>query len=183
MKCWPAAAPRFLRFIRADYRARCTWYGYLPGFLGILRTMMMDGSLATILYRQMRWAARWRLVPLAMIIGKLLTLLCHTVIGRGAQFGPGLVLLHPVGVVINTSVIAGANCIIESNVTLGAEKGASPHLGDHVFIGSGARIIGGITIGSRVRVGANAVVLDDVPDDATVVGVPARVVRRREDGA
>jgi serine O-acetyltransferase len=66
--------------------------------------------------------------------------------------------------------------VIEHQVTIGAEKGQSPVLGDNVFIGAGAKIIGAVRIGSDVKVGANAVVLDDVPTGATVVGIPARVV-------
>jgi serine O-acetyltransferase len=101
------------------------------------------------------------------------------VIGRGADFGPGFVILHSFGVVINSQVRGGRNVVIEHGVTIGAEKDTSPVLGDDVFIGAGAKIIGGVRIGSRVKIGANAVVTKDVPDDATVVGVPARVVKLR----
>jgi serine O-acetyltransferase len=61
-------------------------------------------------------------------------------------------------------------------VTIGAERNESPILGDNIFIGSGAKIIGGITLGSRVKVGANAVVTKSLPDDVTAVGIPARIV-------
>jgi len=169
--------------LRRDYRARAVWYGYRPSFRAFLHVVFADGSLATLLYRSMRWAARLHLQPLAMILGKLLTFSCGAVIGRGADLGPGLVLLHPVGVVINTSVVAGANCVIESCVTIGAEKGASPRIGDHVFFGSGAKAVGDVAIGSRARIGANAVVVEDVPPGGTAVGVPARVVRVREEDA
>jgi serine O-acetyltransferase len=79
--------------------------------------------------------------------------------------------------VINTAVRGGHHVLVEHQVTIGAEKGASPVLGDHVFLGAGARVIGGVRIGSQALIGANAVVLDDVPDGATAVGVPARVVK------
>ena len=104
-------------------------------------------------------------------------LLYGAVIGRGAQFGEGFVLLHTVGVVINSEVAAGKNLTIENGVTIGAEKGESPTLGDNVFIGAGAKIIGDVKIGSDVKIGANAVVLKDLPDGATAVGVPARIVK------
>jgi serine O-acetyltransferase len=64
-------------------------------------------------------------------------------------------------------------------VTIGAERGLAPVLGDDVFVGAGARVLGGVRVGCRVRIGANAVVVADVPDGATVVGVPARVVKIR----
>jgi serine O-acetyltransferase len=79
-------------------------------------------------------------------------------------------------VVINTSVRGGKNVVIEHQVTIGAEKGQSPEVGDNVFIGAGARIIGAVHVGKGAKVGANAVVVDDVPAGATVVGIPARVV-------
>jgi serine O-acetyltransferase len=84
--------------------------------------------------------------------------------------------------VVNTSVRGGANVVLEGGVTIGAEKDRSPVLGDNVFLGAGARIIGGVRVGSGARIGANAVVVKDVPDGATAVGVPARVVRTRGGG-
>ena len=88
-----------------------------------------------------------------------------------------MIILHSIGLVVNTGVRAGTHCTMENGVTIGAEKGRAPVLGNHVYIGSGARIIGGVTVGNNVRIGANAVVVKDVPDNATVVGVPARIVR------
>jgi serine O-acetyltransferase len=102
--------------------------------------------------------------------------MCQCVIGRGAEFGPGLVLIHSNGIVINGSVRGGAGIHIEHQVTIGAERRASPTLGDNVFLGAGAKVIGGVTLGDCVRVGANAVVLENVPAHHTAVGVPARAI-------
>jgi serine O-acetyltransferase len=146
------------------------------------RMLLSDGSLCTVLYRLMRALRRWHLGPLAALVYKLNAFLTGAVIGRGAEFGPGLVILHSVGLVVNKSVRGGANVILEGSVTIGAEKDRSPVLGDNVFIGSGARVIGGVMLGSDVRIGANAVVVKDVPDGATAVGVPARVVKTRGGG-
>jgi serine O-acetyltransferase len=96
------------------------------------------------------------------------------VIGVKARFGPGFVLVHPIGVVINSAVRGGSNISLESGVVIGDNRGGVPVLGNDVFVGSGAKIIGGLTIGSGARVGANAVVLHDVPAGATAVGIPAR---------
>ena len=101
-------------------------------------------------------------------------------IGRRADLGPGLVILHSVGLVVNTAVRGGENVIVEGCVTIGAEKGRSPTLGDHVFIGSGARVLGAVSVGNGARIGANAVVLADLPDGATAVGIPAKVVKVAE---
>jgi serine O-acetyltransferase len=86
-------------------------------------------------------------------------------------------LIHSNGVVINTSVRGGKNVFIEHQVTIGAEKGEAPVLGDNVFIGAGAKIVGAVRIGNDVKIGANAVVTKDLPDGATAVGIPARVIK------
>jgi serine O-acetyltransferase len=156
-----------------DLRAKAEWYETDS----LLRALASDGTTATALYRAMRFCQRTGLKPLAAVLYRLNAFLGHAVIGRGAEFGPGLVILHSIGVVINSQVRAGRNVVIEHGVTIGAEKGQSPVLGDDVFIGAGAKIIGAVRIGSRVKIGANAVVTRDVPDGATVVGIPARVVR------
>jgi serine O-acetyltransferase len=132
-----------------------------------------------IVYRMMQWARRWRLSPLEMLFNKLNAVCCNCIIGRGAEFGPGFVLIHATGVVINGLVSGGSNVSIEHQVTIGAEGRRSPVLGQGVFIGAGAKIIGPVTVGNGARIGANAVVVHDVPEYATAVGVPARVVRRQ----
>jgi serine O-acetyltransferase len=93
-----------------------------------------------------------------------------------AQIEPDLLLPHPTGVVIHEDAVIGVKCIIHQQVTVGRlADGAVPIIGDGVFIGSGAKILGGIRIGNNVRIGANAVVLKSIPDNATAVGVPARI--------
>ena len=82
--------------------------------------------------------------------------------------------MHPVGVVINSSVKMGRNITIESGVVIGAEKGLSPILGNNVFIGAGAKIIGNVTVGDNVKIGANAVVVKDLPSNCTALGIPAK---------
>ncbi len=84
----------------------------------------------------------------------------------------GLLLPHPNGVVIHPSVKIGPNCLLFQQVTITANV----ILGAHVDVGAGAKIIGPLQIGDHARIGANAVVLHDVPSGATVVGIPGRVV-------
>jgi serine O-acetyltransferase len=168
---------KLFRLVHSDLRAKAAWCYESSGWWNVIKVLLTDGTPAMIWYRLMQWARRWRLVPLEMLFNRLNSLLCGCIIGRGAEFGPGFVLIHSIGVVINGSVRAGANVKIEHQVTIGAEKRKSPILEDAVFIGAGAKIIGAVTVGEGARIGANAVVVNDVPPFTTVVGVPAKVVR------
>jgi len=91
----------------------------------------------------------------------------------------GFYLAHPAGCAINAHRI-GRNVTAIASLTIGLRgSGPGPVIGDEVFVGAGARVIGSFRVGDRARIGANAVVLDEVPDDVTVVGIPARAVTRR----
>ena len=95
----------------------------------------------------------------------------------GTDIGGGLYIAHPVGTVVTAKRI-GENCSIIAAVTIGMRnEWAFPDIGDRVFVGAGARVLGGITVGDDAMIGANAVVIDDVPAGMTVVGIPARIVR------
>ena len=101
-------------------------------------------------------------------------------ISADTPVGAGLYIGHFGGIHVNHGAVIGNNCNIQQDVTLGkANRGAragSPVIGNNVFIGAGAKIIGHIVIGDGAAIGANAVVTKDVPPGAAVAGVPARVV-------
>lgn len=163
---------RLAKLVHSDLRAKAEWCYESRSFVGILKVLSTDGTPAMIWYRLMQWARRWRLKPLEMIFNRCNTMFCGCIIGRGAEFGPGFVLIHSLGVVINGNVRGGSGIKIEHQVTIGAEKREFPTLGDNVFIGAGAKILGGIRIGTGAKIGANAVVVKDLPDHCTVVGIP-----------
>ena len=96
-------------------------------------------------------------MPLEFLFNKLNTI-NGCIIGRGSKFGPGFVRIHSDGVVINGSVCSGSNVFVEHQVTIGAERRQSPTIGDNVFIGAGAKVIGPVVIGNDAKVGANAAV-------------------------
>lgn len=165
--------------ILGDLRCKARWSYGSDRWPATLKVLLTDGTPAMILYRLMQWSRRWHLSPLEMLFNKMNAVFCNCIIGRGAEFGPGLVLIHSTGIVINGRVRGGSNVHIEHQVTIGAEKRQAPVLGDDVFIGAGAKILGSVTIGDGARIGANAVVVHDIPPHCTAVGIPARVVRRR----
>jgi len=102
----------------------------------------------------------------------------------GAKIGPGFFIDHGMGVVIGETAEVGKNVMLFHGVTLGGtgkDQGKRhPTVGDNVMIGAGAKILGPITIGNNAKVGSNAVVLEDVPEGATVVGIPAEIKNKRE---
>jgi serine O-acetyltransferase len=95
------------------------------------------------------------------------------------SIGGGLLLTHPNGIVIHPEAQIGPNCLIFHQVTIGSGGvlPGLPVLGGHVDVGAGAKILGGVKVGNHARIGPNAVVLQDVPDGATAVGIPARIIR------
>lgn len=141
----------------------------------MMRACMSDGASAVALFRVSEFLCSKRLVPIGVLISKLNKVINGIVIGRGASIGPGFVIQHPVGVVINSRAKLGRNCLLQGGVVIGANATRkSPVLGDNVDAGAGAKIIGDVNIGDEVQIGANAVVVSDLPAGVTAVGVPAK---------
>ena len=138
--------------------------------------------LAVYLYR---WRARMiasggRVAP--DVLDLVSRALFRVQIGRRVRIGPGLMMPHG-NVVIDGETVIGRDCQINPWVTIGLSNSKKvgfsvrgPQIGDHVRIGTGAKILGPVTVGDYARIGANAVVVSDVPANATVVGMPARVL-------
>lgn len=104
---------------------------------------------------------------------------CH--VHYQTSIGKGTVLAYGgVGVILHKDVIIGENCVIESNVTIGGRNinPKVPVIGNNVFIGTGARILGDVHIGDNCIIGANAVVLNDVPKNCSVAGILAKILHR-----
>lgn len=120
------------------------------------------------------WRRRVKAIP--QLLSQLNVMLHGLDVPAGVEIGPGLYVPHPVGTVVMARRI-GRNLTLVSGVTVGMRHVCEfPEIGDDVYIGAGARILGAITVGSGAKIGANAVVLRDVPAGATAVGIPARVI-------
>ena len=169
-----------LRYLREDLREKSRRYYKSDSTASVVKTLATDGTSAMILYRLQQGARESGLGPLEALFYKL-NALSGCVIGRGADFGPGFVLVHSNGVVINGTVKGGERIHVQHQVTIGNnEKGEAPTLGNDIVIGAGAKVIGPVTLGDGARVGANAVVVHDVAAETTVVGIPAKPVQRRQ---
>ncbi|WP_119154012.1 serine O-acetyltransferase [Caldimonas tepidiphila] len=118
--------------------------------------------------------------PVARLMLHRLTYKLGIWIPPGTNIGSGFYIGHFGGIIINPECVIGKNCNLSHGVTLGqANRGrnkGTPVLGDNVYIGPGAKIVGAVRIGNNVAIGANSVVTRDVPNDAVVAGNPARVI-------
>jgi len=136
---------------------------------------------AVLVYRLQAWLRKNHVPVLPELCRRLTMLTCAVAIGDQTVIGPGLLMAHG-NVIIDGTTTIGPLCSVSPFVTIGLNTGGpdatlgGPTIGRFVFIGTGAKILGSISIGDNVRIGANAVVLSDVPANSTAVGVPARVL-------
>ncbi len=142
-----------------------------------------SGLHALWMYRLTHRLWTWRRRLLARWLSQLARLLTGIEIHPAAQIGRRLFIDHGMGVVIGETAIVGDDVTLYQGVTLGGtgkERGKRhPTIQDHAVIGAGAKILGDITVGKNCRIGAGSVVLRNVPDDSTVVGVPGHIVFRQ----
>lgn len=115
---------------------------------------------------------------LAVLRHRVWTVVTGADIPLNCKLGGGLLLPHPNGIVIHPNAEIGPNCLLFQQVTIGDAGGGAPTLEGHVDVGAGAKILGRLKVGKHARIGANAVVLEDIPTGETAVGVPAKIVRR-----
>ena len=140
------------------------------------------GLHAVILYRTAHFFFKIRIPILPRVISQVGRALTGIEIHPGASIGKGFFIDHGTGVVIGETAIIGDDVTLFQGVTLGGtgkERGKRhPNVGNNVVVGTGAKILGNITIGDNSYIGANAVVLNNVPPNSTVVGVPGRITKQ-----
>lgn len=168
------------RRLRESKRKPFPWY--------VLESLLFDsGYQAVVLHRVAHWLKANGVPALGPAVARLNQLLTGVEIGPGAVIGPGLRISHGHGIVVGGYARLGANAMLLHQVTIGSPDPsrveAMPTIGDNVFLGAGAKVIGAITLGDDVFVGVNAVVAEDVPSGSRVIAGGGTVVTpRREPG-
>jgi serine O-acetyltransferase len=159
--------------LRADTRRmRDTLHRSFPWY--VIEALLLDnGYQAVVLHRLAHWFRRHGVPVLGPLVARFNQFLTGVEIGPGAVIGPGLCIRHGHGIVVGGYARIGAGAVLLQQVTIGspdpARIEAMPTIGDRVFLGAGAKILGAITIGDDVFVGVNAVVAQDVPSGSRVV--------------
>jgi serine O-acetyltransferase len=158
------------------------YQGSKPNLLSLLRRLLHPRFLPIVLCRCSRAALLVGIPALSHLLSYLNQIVFGIEISPKCAIGPGIFFPHTSGTVIGASKI-GSNVTIFQGVTLGAKEmdmrfdlALRPEIGDYVVVGAGAKILGAISVGDNVKVGANSVLLRSVPANATVAGVPAREV-------
>jgi serine O-acetyltransferase len=175
MSAFFANEKRLARLIREDWKAN-------------FRDWTLPGFRALAVHRFGNWVQQLRWAPVRVVLRRIYTAMFRYVRNHygielpvTASVGRRVVIGHQSGIVIHANAVIGDDCFLRQNVTIGAttrERGEqAPTLGSGVFLGCGSVILGGITIGDRVRIGPNSVVMTDVPADTSVFTSTPRMIR------
>lgn len=155
-----------------------------PAAKSVLEIILLyPGFHALLSYRIANKLKKWKIPFIPRLISQIARFFTGIEIHPGATIGEKFFIDHGMGVVIGETTIIGDNVLVYQGVTLGGtgkDQGKRhPTIGDRVTIGAGAKVLGNITIGSDSNIGAGSVVIDDVPEHSTVVGIPGRITRQR----
>ena len=170
-------------------------YRYLAGgkLRRLVNCMRAPGVQAVVVLRFGQWLQtqsillRVFLEAVYFVLNGLMKILWGIELPRSARIGPGLYIGHFGGITVSGGAVIGSNCNLSQNVTIGeagvGETFGAPVIGDNAYIAVGARLFGRITIGNNVKIGANAVIYKDVPDNAIVALDPGfRIVSLKGNG-
>lgn len=149
-----------------------------PDAARIGKTVTGNDSYSILALQRVRMGARGRVPGLNHVLRRVQTAVFGIEIGNDVTLGRGVYFVHPIGITIGGDAVVGDRVRFYGNNTIGtAKENGYPVIEEDVVIGAGARILGPVRVGARAQIGANAVVVHDVPADAVAVGIPARVVK------
>jgi serine O-acetyltransferase len=154
----------------------------------VIESLLFEtGYQAVVLHRIAHWFKSHGIPVLGPLVARLNQFYTGVDIGPGAEIGPGLRIAHGTGIVIGGYAKIGRNALLLHQVTVGAPSPGRvekmPVIGDNVFIGAGAKVIGGIRVGNDVFIGVNAIVAQDIPDGGRVLCTSGIEISARRDPA
>ena len=159
-----------ISLIKEDFRHFAVWKSYPYNLSYFFLCLAEYREFRSVVYRRL---GKCRFLTNGFIRGMTNLYICTT------DIGGGLIIQHGFSTIINAKKI-GENCHIYQQVTIGFNGTEQPVIGNNVRICCGAKVIGGVNIGNNVVIGANAVVVKDVPDNVVVAGVPAKIIKQLE---
>jgi serine O-acetyltransferase len=180
-----AIVDRSIRNMHDIYRYICSdyfrYYGEKPTFLAIVLNLRRNHCFAYSFWLRLA-SKKTPLYPLARYMHGHLSCKHGIQISSRTKIGYGLYIGHGIGIIINPDAVIGNNCNISQFLTIGSNEGTPAVIGDNVYIGPSVCLVEDVHIGDYVSIGAGAVVTKDVPEKATVVGVPAKVIHFNQPG-
>lgn len=177
-----------LSLIQSDIRLKRHWFLKNDSWFNRnIRVFLEPGTMAVIVYRYGHWVNQLQ-IPVIKQLLKLIYVFAKAfiIMGFGIYISSGLkagrgFAIHNYSSIFIPATTVGDNFIVFHEVTVGhlrGEGGKPPRIGNNVFLAAGAKVLGDLTVGNNVVVGANSLVISDVPDNCTVIGVPARIFDR-----
>jgi len=169
--------------IKADLRRNLQDYAPAGKLKRIALGLTLNSTQALMLLRFQFWCARHRLPTI--FAAKVLFWFFKIEISSRCTIGPGLRLPHPMGLIIAPNVTVGENCDLYADVRLVLAHGSrqGPQIGNHVFLGDGAKVVGQVKVGDHAVIGVSSVVTKDIPAHSTAVGIPAKVISEQNERA
>lgn len=172
--------------VRADITRKLTMYSKEKTFSNKVLLLLQQGTGAVIVYRFGNWLYTMKipfikqlLMPVYFVLHMIVMVTTGINIRQNAVIGKGFVI-HNFSSIFIGAVTIGDNCTVNQGVSIGNIRGSAhkPIIGNNVYFGAGSKILGAITIGNNVVIGANSSVITSIPDNCTVMGVPAKIVSR-----
>lgn len=164
--------------VKADFKVWAEWLNVPQSIGGFLKLMYHYPEYRRLVYYRLEY----RQSPMLKITKRIVSLLKPSTLNLyfcNANIGEGLRIMHGFSTIVNAKKI-GKYCVISQQVTIGWSQSGLPTIGDYCKVYAGAKILGGVRIGDDVWIGANCVVTKDVPPHSIVVGIPAKIVKKRK---